>query len=110
VKAVAAILLTFFMVWQPLSATPAKASCCGGTVLLSASCCCAKVIPDAPKPSAPVPTRPATTQESVLPLLPTVAGEILLDRAPSNSSIPKAERSVSAGALPLFQRDCALLI
>jgi hypothetical protein len=108
-KAVAAIVFAFFMVWQPLSATPAKANCCGGPVLASVSCCCARPIPDAPKPSAPVPTRQAM-QEGVTLLLPTVAGEILLERSSSNFVLSEAESSISAGALPLFRRDCALLI
>jgi len=109
VKAVAAILFSFFLVWQPLSATPAKAKCCGVAAVNCASCCCAPANPEAPKPSAPVPTRPMT-QEGVTLLLPTVAGEILLERSSSNFPPPLAESSFSAGALPLFRRDCALLI
>jgi hypothetical protein len=109
VKAIAAILFAFFLVWQPLRATPANANCCGVAVVACVSCCCAPKSPEAPKPAAPVPTRPAT-QESVTLLLPTVAGEILLERSSPNFSFPDAEPSFSAGAVPLFQRDCALLI
>lgn len=50
------------------------------------------------------------TQEGVTLLLPTVAGEILLERSSSNLSLPEAESSCSAGVVPLFRRDCALLI
>jgi hypothetical protein len=108
-KAVAAILFAFFVVWQPLRATPANANCCGVAVVACVSCCCAPQNSEAPKPVAPVPIRPAT-QESVTLLLPTVAGEILLERSSPDFTFPDAESSISAGAIPLFQRDCALLI
>jgi hypothetical protein len=111
-KTVGAILFAFFVVWQPLTASPAKAAgCCGNPALACAVCPCEAKAPvsESPKPAAPIPSR-TVSQEPVTLLLPTVSGEILLEKSSSPSVIPQAALSCAAGAVPLFRRDCALLI
>jgi hypothetical protein len=61
-------------------------------------------------PVAPVQTRTATTEQLTL-LLPTITASLLLEQSAETSKRPSsAEFSYSAGAVPLFQRDCALLL
>jgi hypothetical protein len=61
-------------------------------------------------PVAPVPSRPAANEQLTLHL-PTITTRLLLEQSAESSKVPSsAEFSYSAGALPLFQRDCALLL
>ena len=108
-KAVAAIIFAFFMVWQPLTATPVKASGgCGPRELNCVSCCCAARTPAESKPVAPVQSRPVAPEQIQL-FLPTVSAVILEQESlPSNDC--EAAPSQAAGAIPLFRRDCAILI
>jgi hypothetical protein len=44
-------------------------------------------------------------------LLPTITASVMLEQsAAQSSSLSPAEISYSAGAVPLFQRNCALLL
>jgi hypothetical protein len=43
-------------------------------------------------------------------LLPTMTPSLQLEQSAQTSTSPQAEISFSAGAFPLFQRDCALLL
>src|SRR5947207_1788943 len=97
------------MVWQPATATTAKKNCCGAQALTCAGCCCVEKTAAEPKPLAPLPTR-VVSQEPITLILPTVSESLLLDRSSSTASLAEAEFSISTGALPLFRRDCALLI
>jgi hypothetical protein len=77
---------------------------CGGC------CCCPAPVTDSSIPVAPVQSRTATPEQLTL-LLPTITTSLLLDQSAETSKLPSsAEFSYSAGALPLFQRDCALLL
>ena len=58
---------------------------------------------------APVPSRPANEQLTLL--LPTITTSLLLEQSAQSSNLSSlAELPDSAGALPLFRRDCALLL
>jgi hypothetical protein len=106
-KTVAIILFAFFMVWQPVTAKPEKAKCCGPNVTAPA-CCCVQRAPAEPKPVAPVPSRAATSEQITL-LLPTIS-KVILDQQSLPSVDSTAASSQAAGVIPLFRRDCAILI
>jgi hypothetical protein len=109
VKTLAAIIFAFFMVWQPLTAKPAKATnACGALELNCVSCCCAARPPVEPKPVTPVQTRSATLEQMTL-LLPTVS-KVVLDEKTVSPIVFEAACLDAAGAIPLFRRDCAILI
>jgi hypothetical protein len=74
------------------------------------ACCVQQSNSNLPNPAAPVPSRPAANEQLTL-LLPTITASLLLEQS-SQTSNPSssAEPFDSAGALPLFQRDCALLL
>ena len=79
----------------------AAARCCA---------CCASMPESLPAiPLAPVQSRPSATEQMTL-LLPTFTTQLMLEQSARISVPPQAEFSYSAGALPLFQRDCALLL
>jgi hypothetical protein len=107
-KTVAAILFAFFMVWQPVTAKPEKAKCCAMPEINCAACPCVQPAPVEPKPIAPVQSRSAAPEQITL-LLPTVSG-IVLEREVLPSVDSLAASSKAAGAIPLFRRDCAILI
>ena len=109
-KQIASILFAFLLVWHP--STPAASGSCGGEMAMAcARCCacCASTPERIPVPLAPVQSRPAATEQMTL-LLPTFTTQLMLEQSARSSVPPQAEHSVSAGALPLFQRDCALLL
>lgn len=100
------------MLWHP--ATPAgTGGACGGDFAITCGGCCCCVAPstsDPVPPVAPVPSRSAANEQLTL-LLPTITTSLLLEQSAESSKIPPlAEFSYSAGALQLFQRDCALLL
>jgi hypothetical protein len=108
VKALAAIIFSFFMVWQPLTAKPVSGKCCGVPEINCASCCCMARPSAEPKPVAPVQTRSAML-EQITWLLPTVSA-VVLEEKTSSSIDSEAAASKAAGVIPLFRRDCAILI
>jgi hypothetical protein len=109
-KALAAILFAFFVVWQPATAKPEKVKCCGiPQVTCVSACCCVQRAPvSEPRPVAPLQTRSIATEQINLQL-PTVSAVVLEETNsapfPSHPAFRKA-----AGAIPLFRRDCAILI
>lgn len=108
-KALAAIIFAFFMVWQPLTAKPAKATnSCGALELNCVSCCCAARPPAEPKPVAPVQSRSGGPEQMTL-LLPTIS-KVVLDEKILPPIVFDAACLDAAGAIPLFRRDCAILI
>ena len=108
-KTVAAILFAFFMVWQPASARPEKAKCCGVPEVTCAACCCVQRAPvSEPRPVAPVQSRSAAPEQITL-FLPTVSAVVLEETVPL-SHLSDAASLQAAGAIPLFRRDCAILI
>jgi len=112
VKATCAILFAWLLLWSE-GAAPAVAKQCTDDVAMSCAgcCCCARETSVPTTPLAPVPSRSANlAQANLLLNLPTVVGEIHLDRAQRISSVPEAEVLASARVVPLFQRDCAFLI
>jgi hypothetical protein len=110
-KTVASILFAFLLLWHP--STAATSGNCGGDLALAcARCCCCTTAPaesNSTNPLAPVPSRPAAPEQLTL-LLPTITSSLLLEQSSQTSNPSQAELSNSAGALPLFQRDCALLL
>jgi hypothetical protein len=110
VKAAVTILFAFLLLWHP--ATPVAGGACGGDMAFTCAgcCCCPAPVSDSSIPVAPVQSRTATTEQVTL-LLPTITARLLLEQSAETSKISSsAEFSYSAGALPLFQRDCALLL
>lgn len=112
-KALAAILFAFLLLW-PSPAAVAGAEDCGGAAArmdCAGCCCCAASKPaESSMPLAPVPSRPAASEQLVL-LLPTLRAEFLaLDRAAQVPPSDRGEPWAATGALPLFRRDCAWLI
>jgi hypothetical protein len=112
VNQVASILFAFLLLWHP--STPAANNSCGGeTAMACARCCacCMGAIPDSTpvNPLAPVQSRLSANEQFTL-LMPTTTASLMLEQSSHTSTSPKAELSGSAGALPLFQRDCALLL
>jgi len=113
VKAAAFILFSFLMLWQPAAPAGTGGCCARDMAIVFDSCCACCVAPSNSNPTtpvAPVQSRPATTEQLTL-LLPTITASLLLEQSAETSKLPSsAEFSYSAGALPLFQRDCALLL
>lgn len=111
-KQIASILFAFLLLWHP--STPAANSACGGeTAIACARCCacCATPISDTTpfNPLVPVQSRPDANEQVTL-LLPTITASLMLEQSSQPSNPPQADLSDSVGALPLFQRDCALLL
>jgi hypothetical protein len=114
VKAFAAILFAWMLVWSEGAAPSPQMKCADDQPSMSCAgcCCCAREAstPSTQTPLAPVPSRPANAAQFALLLLPTIRGEIILDRAAQIFPASKPEVFASGGAVPLFQRDCAILI
>jgi hypothetical protein len=113
VKQIASILFAFLLLWHPSTPAAANGSCCGGELAMAAArccACCASTPQSFPvSPLTPVQSRPSAPEQITL-LLPTFTTQLMLEQSAQSSTLPKAEFSYSAGALPLFQRDCALLL
>jgi hypothetical protein len=109
-KAAASILFAFLLLWHPATTANAAGTFRGGVAITCAGCCCCPApASESSNPLAPVPSRPATEQLTLL--LPTITASVLLEQLAQSSHISSlAEFSYSAGALPLFRRDCALLL
>ncbi|HEV7927712.1 MAG TPA: hypothetical protein VGR14_20340 [Verrucomicrobiae bacterium] len=91
----------FFAEAMPL----AKASNCG---CHKAVCCCQT--PANPQ-STPRPVAPArTVTQNDLQIIAAVVEHISSSAAPSRLSVPRHQASLEAAPVPLYQRDCALLI
>jgi hypothetical protein len=113
VKTFAAILFAWLLVWSGgIAPAASAASDCGDKVAMTCAgcCCCPREVSAPENPLAPVPARPANPAQSMLLLLPTLANDVVLDRAEILSSDLMPERRASAEAIPLFRRDCVLLI
>jgi len=111
VKSVASILFAFLLLWHPATIAGVRANCGGDVAITCGGCCCCRPAPasDTSTPMAPVQSRPTTEQLTLL--LPTITASLLLEQSAETSKSPSlAEHSDSAGALPLFRRDCALLL
>jgi len=117
-KRCAAIILSLTVIWlqvmasaQTLSTTRTLASaepacgCCSQKDVCRC-CCVVPAAPDAkPLPVAPVVTSPTIDFTAVLPKL---VAWLLPETAPA--IVSSSDNSASSLAVPLFQRDCALLI
>jgi hypothetical protein len=109
VKAVASILFAFLLLWHPTT-SDAGGACGSDLTIACATCCCAPRGASIPSvPLAPVQSRAAATEQLTL-LAPTFNTSLQAEQAAKLPTIPPAEFSCSAGAVPLFQRDCALLL
>jgi hypothetical protein len=108
VKAAVSILFAFLLLWLP-SEQAAGARGGAAAVECGGCCCCPRDASLPTSPLAPVPSRPAATEQLTL-LLPTFSASLQLEQSANSSIVPQAEISCSAGAIPLFQRDCALLL
>jgi hypothetical protein len=87
------------------SSAQKKSSCCSSRM---ADCCCVTESNSAPSP-LPAVTTPLLTQNNFSTVLSMLVVWILPESAPLPISSSASELS-TAHALPLFQRDCALLI
>ena len=108
-KAVASILFAFLLLWHP-STSEAGGACGGDMTITCASCCCAARDASVPSiPLGPVQSRSAETEQLTL-LLPTVSASFSLEQSAQVLIPPQAELCYSVAAVPLFRRDCALLL
>jgi hypothetical protein len=111
-KRLSAIVLSLLLFWvqvfvtaQPAPAgAPAKSNCCS----CKRSCC---VTPSDASGSAPQPAVPSqSVQLNLDPLTLTASLAWLLPRGAAEIFSAASVSSLSAPRVPLFQRDCALLI
>lgn len=110
-KTVVSILFAFLLLWHP-STSATNGSCGGDLAFTCARCCCCATTPSdsAPaNPLVPVQSRLEANEQLTL-LLPTITASLLLEQSAQTSVPPQTELPDSVGTLPLFQRDCALLL
>jgi hypothetical protein len=109
-KRLAAISLSLLLLWVqavvlagPLSSAKASCGCCD----CKATCC---VAGDSSVPPSQAPAGVPTAQNILNSYIPIVSLAWLMPRGEAEVSLPDSLLPFHAACVPLFERDCALLI
>jgi len=116
-KRAAAFILSLTVIWLQVAASAQTLSAAGTTSTEPACGCCAQkevcrccCVAPAAAEAKPLPVAPVVTSTTIdlTAVMPKLVAWLLPETAPA--IVSNSNNSTSSLAVPLFQRDCALLI